>query len=434
MENSEVNAVLELEPTRVLPGDLVEAAAVLQGPNLRHRLWWRIPVAHRDALTGWSDPFVIAFLFVLMNRNSSIRELRIAAPVSPSLLENLETYMRIWHSWLPGQYAPVEIRGDLEGEQALAPERPWIVPFSGGVDSCFTLFQHKRNLAGRRTRALHHAAVFNGFDIWHDEPEQVFTQLRKGVEEQLGLLKVGAIPMDSNFHELPTAWGHSHGTHLISGLALLSRGFAGTLVPNNFAFHQPFRVWGSMPLIDRHLSSGSFAVMDDGAELSRIEKLRVLAAWPEGLRHLRVCYSNPGSAANCCVCEKCIRNILACRIAGLGLPPCFARDVTEGQIRAMRFHTPMLLDYWCDLLRGAEERGLGGESWVRALRGTVRRAQRRAAWGRFATPYLPLRNRIRTFFRGSAESRSSRARAGGVGVAAGEGGKPISPAVDPRGL
>ena len=57
---------LNLESPRV-EGPTLLVAGVLRHPDEPcHRLWWRLPAEWRDALTPWADPFVVAFLFPMM--------------------------------------------------------------------------------------------------------------------------------------------------------------------------------------------------------------------------------------------------------------------------------------------------------------------------------------------------------------------------------
>jgi hypothetical protein len=366
---------LSLEAPRV-EGSILLTAAVLEYPDAApQRLWWRLPAEWRDALTPWADPFVVGFLFPLM---SGRRDVMVEGMVSPSLLLNLEQYMAVWQAWLPQRYQPVEIRARAETEAPAPAERgQTIAPFSCGVDSSFTLYRHCRRLVGRRTRRVTAALVMHGFDIWLDQPDAdaVYGGVLAGARLVTGSMGVACIPAASNFHELPTIWGDSFATHLVSGLRLLAGRFDG-------AYPRMGIVWGSHPLCNLFLGSRHFQVIDDGGEASRCEKLPLLAQWPEVMHHLRVCFDNGASHTNCCRCEKCVRTILSFRAMGLGLPPAFARDVTDRQIRRMRFHHDYNVGQWREIVRGAERRGLGDAGWVRAVRTAIRRNQRRWWWRR----------------------------------------------------
>jgi hypothetical protein len=211
--------------------------------------------------------------------------------------------------------------------------------------------------------------------------------------------------MASNFHELPTRWTDSHGTHLISGLRLLGRRFDSALIPNSLPYARMVIPWGSHPVTDPHLGGLHFRVVDDGGECTRFDKAALIAQWPEAMRCLRVCFENPGSHTNCCRCEKCVRTMLAFRVAGCPSPPAFPRDVTDRQIRRIRFIGHQNERQWLEASRGAAAHGLAGTSWAKAILTAIRRNRRRRAWKHITKRFIPLRNRVRVMFRGSPLSR-----------------------------
>ena len=96
-----------LEPWLEEGDELVVAASLDDPQGKRHRLWWRLPVQWREALTPWADPFVVAFLIPMMQWR---RDVFVEGSVSPSLLSNLEYYATICHAWKPDRYQPIEIR------------------------------------------------------------------------------------------------------------------------------------------------------------------------------------------------------------------------------------------------------------------------------------------------------------------------------------
>lgn len=404
---------LFLEPPRE-DGDTLEVAACFESGRAsgrRHRLWWRLPAIWRDAVTSWADPFVIAFLFPMMEEGCDVR---VEGCVSPSLLINLETYMAIWQAWEPTLYQPVSIHA-VEEIEAPPPSSPGetIMPFSCGVDSSYTALRHHRRLVGRRSRTIGAAIVMNGFDIWFDQPNAaaMYDGVLKRAQAMLGSLSIPCIPMSNNYHDLPTVWGHGFGTHLVSGLRLLGARFDAALIPNSAPYAEPITPWGSTPLTEPFLSSRHFAVIDDGGERSRIDKIALIGSWPEALQHLRVCFENPGNHGNCCRCEKCIRSILSFRLAGVPLPEAFESDVTDRQIRHVRIPRQINLHLWNELLRAADQRGLTRETWVRAMHGAKRQYLRRQLLKSLRKPFIPLRNRIRMIFRGSPLSRRELAAA-----------------------
>jgi hypothetical protein len=399
-----------LEPWQA-EGETLSVAAVLEHPEgPRQRLWWRLPALWRDALAPWADPFVVAFLFPMMSWQ---RDVMVEGAVSPSLLQNLEQFMAIWRAWEPERYQPVEIRAREEAEPP-APTEPdqAIMPLSCGVDSSFTLYRHRRGLVGRRNRQIAAAIVIHGFDIWLDEKnsESMYQGVLAAARAMTASVGVACIPMATNFHELPTTWSNSLGTQLVSGLRLLAGRFGTALLANDIPYPLKIQPWGSHPTSNPFLGSRRFPVIDDGGEAARYEKIQLLAQWPEAMRHLRVCFENPGRWDNCCRCEKCIRTILSFRAAGAGLPPAFARDVKDRQIRRIRFQHEHNVLQWQEIARGAE-RSFGPDvAWVRAIHAAIRGSQRRWRWRRFTRTFVPWRNAIRTLFRGSPLARRELAR------------------------
>jgi hypothetical protein len=165
--------------------------------------------------------------------------------------------------------------------------------------------------------------------------------------------------------------------------------------------------WAIHPITTPLLGSYGFTVIDDGGEFSRAEKVKVISEWPEAMQHLHVCFSAvSGGPHNCCRCEKCIRTMLAFRIAGCERPPAFPSEISDRQIREVRLGLSTRKKRWQQMAREASEAGLGQTGWARAIRTVVRKYQWREFRNRLQQPFVPLRNRIRRLTRGSELSRS----------------------------
>ncbi len=398
-------ASLFLEPWKVKDERLTLAARLKHPDGRSVRLWWELPAIWADAVTEWADPFVVGMLFPAMQWG---RDVHVEGRVSPSLLANLETFMAVWHAWAPDMYQAVQIIAREETEPpSPAQADQTVIPFSCGMDSCFTAFRHRRSLMGRRNHNLAAGVLFHGFDIRLDQEnsQAMFDGVLGRARILLNSLGMACIPMKSNFHELPTVWGHSLGTHLVSGLSLLGRRFGHTLIPNEIPFIRLAQVSGSHPMNDPLLGSTHFTVEDDGGEILRYEKASLLSQWPEAMQHLRVCFENPGDHANCCRCEKCLYSILSFRAVKCPLPAAFAHDVTNRHIARTKFCHEDGFWMWQDILRGAAENGLADTDWAGAIRTALRRNGVRKAWQKVTRKFIPLRNAIRTVFRGSPLNR-----------------------------
>ncbi len=386
-------------------GDITTVSGVLEGAGAPQRLWWKVPARWADALDTSADPFVVAFMMPLMQQGGVVH---IQGRVSPSLLASLDRYAAIWRTWAPSRYKTVVFTADEEAEAPPPASDAFVLPLSCGVDSCYTLWRQLSAAAGRRTRRPGAVVLMHGFDILLDQPhsDALFAGVERAARAMVSGLNLPVITVRTNFRELRMLWAHSFGTELGAGFRLFSRQFAGALIPNNIPYGHLEFVWGSHPLIDRELSSRHFTVEDEGGEATRFEKLALLKEWPEALANLRVCFGvGASSSENCGVCEKCVRTILACRLAGMPLPGAFRRDISEADLRRIKVHSGAALPLWAELYEGAVARGLDKTSWGRALRKVYHRGRRRKVLERLKSPFLPLRNALRYIFRGTTLSR-----------------------------
>jgi hypothetical protein len=231
----------------------------------------------------------------------------------------------------------VEIDADVECEpDPLESRKGALAAFSGGVDSAFTAYRHATGTSVRHPRRVAGLVMVHGFDIPLSEPD-VYDLARERAGRMAASLGLSLIPVVTNHREVVGDWPHSHGAAVASCLALFGRGFNEGLIGQTFTYGEIRHIAeGVNALTDPLLSSDSFRIIPDGAAFERADKIRVLAAWDEFLRDARVCWQGPQKDRNCCVCEKCVRNILTFRALGLGLPPCFERDVDDAQIRRLR--------------------------------------------------------------------------------------------------
>ena len=387
------------------------AASLVETDGSRQRLWWELPLSVTDAVTAWADPWIVALLFPIMQRR---RAVHIKGRVSPSLLTNLDRFMHIWAAWYPDKYHPVELTTDEPVEQP-APTHPdvAVASFSCGLDSCFTVYRHVRGLAGRHSQRVGLGVMQHGFDIRLDQENAagMFRNLVSDATVMLESLSVPCVPMTTNFRLLDLDWADAYGTQLVAGMMLLSRGYDMGLVANDLPYFELSpKPWGHHPVTSALLGSDRFRIVDDGFESSRVEKAKVVAAWPEAMRHLRVCFGveNPGSHENCGVCDKCIRTQLAFRIAGCATPSSL-QEPSPRAIKRVRI-TASTRATWSLLADRAESAGFGRSAWARAMRTALRRNQYREWRTKLQRPFLPVRSAVRRLTRGADISRSEMKR------------------------
>jgi len=337
----------------------------------RQHLWYRLPADYKNALSDNCDPYLIASIFRAMETPAN---LYIHGSISPSLLRNLSEFQTIWKCWLPDRYTPVEIIPDSIRETERAKTSATLALFSRGVDSSHILWRYRDGLGGRLKHPIKAGLMLHGFDIQirhRDTFKRAFTRA-KIMLDSLGL---DAISMAINLKSLGDI-EFSHGALLVSCLMLLQGGFDTGIIASSMPYFNMTKTgglpYGSNTLTDEMLSSESFNILNIGSEETRIKKIYDMAVWPEAFEHLRVCLGPQAELrdGNCCRCLKCIRNILAFRSMGLGLPPCFEEDVSNSQLLRMNYPYSYRIIYFNKIIEQASVSNTGG-TWTRILRVSI---------------------------------------------------------------
>jgi hypothetical protein len=128
-------------------GVVTASAAIAGVTNKSQRLWYRIASEREpDALT-------LAHTFAVSTINMAMalgRDLAIDGPLTRGLLLNLHEYQAAWVRWMPDRFHPIDIQArELVADVAFRPERRFVVPFSGGLDSMYTAWcLHQRGMLG----------------------------------------------------------------------------------------------------------------------------------------------------------------------------------------------------------------------------------------------------------------------------------------------
>jgi len=344
----------------------VRATATVTRPDEVRDLWFSLPEPHQSAVAGCADPFVLASLLRAMHDGSDL--LVRGAPVSPSLCENLHEWQVAWHAWRG--YPVVDVGAETVDEWGVGRiPRPRVAAFSGGVDSAFTVYQHRATVAA--------SVMAHGFDIPLDDPAG-FEGARVRSERMLASIDVPLIPVVTNLRGPDDDWNELHGLALGAVLTLLGGTFAAGMVASSASYEDLVLPWGSNPVTDHLMGSESFRVVHTGAGVGRFEKLRVLTGWDEAMRWLRFCWVSPQRDVNCGRCGKCVLVALSFRVLGLN-PACFASPVTDEAIETIlrsRRPNPFSARYGRQLLAEADTLGVN-DPWVGWLRERIRWADPR---------------------------------------------------------
>jgi len=314
-------------------------------------------------VTDMADPFVIGALFVPVNLRCPMH---VHGTVSPSLLENLEEYQKIWSTCLPEKYASIEIAADQEMEATPGSDTA-IACFSGGVDAIFTVHQHVHDLVKRQKKRIRTGLFVHGFDmpLSAKEPFRLAAEKNRLILESVG---VDLVTVATNFRTLGLLWNETHGAALASCLHLFKKNYSYGLIGSSGSYRKFTFPWGSTPLGDPLLSSRDFQIIHDGSGYTRSEKLKHIADWQTAVDHLRVCWEGNDPGKNCGTCEKCIRTILNFWALGYATPRCFERDITLSEISYLAGLKPGQIRQLEEVLDLAIQNGRESEFWVHALK------------------------------------------------------------------
>lgn len=291
-------------------------SSMLEQPFL---LWYRFPAALRPFLDPENgDPFLAALLAPAMKAGEP---LTIHAAVSPRLLRAAREIQTIYHSW-NDRLSPVPIEAPLRAEATPSKARQSRAGlfFTLGVDSWYTLFKHEDE--GTRTGPAVNDLIFvHGFDIPLRGPKaELIGEVLPRIAAVARVFRKNLISVATNIRDFSdgrVAWARIYHSAAMASIGLALENLINTLYIAGGQSYVRIYPFGSHALLDPLWSTERLEFRHDGAEATRVEKLRLIGRWPAALDQLRVCWENPDGAYNCGRCEKCVRTLVCLQAAGL---------------------------------------------------------------------------------------------------------------------
>jgi hypothetical protein len=232
-------------------------------------------------------------------------------------------------------YPKVQFRGEIRVKRIAKPEvavnSRSMMLFSGGIDSLITYVRHKTEdpiLLGIHGQDI----PPNDFGAWNtladamkafsDATESRLLTVRSNFRSMLHELLIN-VCYDRYFH---VSWYHSvgHGlilTSLCAPVAFKER--VGKLYIASSHNREHTVPIASHPDIDNNVEWSGTKVVHDGYELTRQDKMGVIAGYikAEGPLYIRTCFQLD-RGDNCSRCEKCCRTILGLEMAGVDPNEC----------------------------------------------------------------------------------------------------------------
>ena len=292
-------------------------AAVLDSGNRKHELWFE-RADGEPAPTESADMFVLASLLYWMSIGSDVH---VNAVVTRETLANVEELQHVWSRWRPDRYRRIRISAE-QTVDARHRSAGTALAYSGGLDAQYSLLRHVWHRAGHQNRHIDVAAMVHGFDIPLGEQDN-FDRSAERAASILSTVDVPLTTIRTNFREIPQEWQDSHALGLAAALNLLSEHQGVGLIASGKPYDLLDSPWGSSPITDHLLSTGSLEIRHDGAGASRTEKAMLFAESGPSIQHLRVCWQSAQRDKNCGRCEKCLRTYWNLRVAGVDNPSCF---------------------------------------------------------------------------------------------------------------
>lgn len=294
-------------------------------------LWFTYPTDLPMPVDEDCDSYLLATLLPAMQMKADII---VHGNVSRELLANLTELQHIWHKWLPEEFFLVDIKVDSIRENETRSEGA-ITAFSGGADAQFTAYRHAKGIAGYSTQDIKAGVFVHGFDIPLADIKG-FSGAAQLASKVLNDLDVRLLIVKTNIRELWNInWEYYFAAALASVLSGFSRYAGNVLIGSSEPYDSLLAPWGSHPMTDPLLSSGTFKIIHDGAGFSRSEKIKTISEWPLGIENLRVCWAGGEHDRNCGHCEKCVRTRLNFIISGLTNPHCFNSPLESSSFKSI---------------------------------------------------------------------------------------------------
>ncbi|HEX2232978.1 MAG TPA: hypothetical protein VHG69_06395 [Thermoleophilaceae bacterium] len=234
--------------------------------------------------------------------------LEVPGALSPRLLGSAPQIQDILHVW-DRSFERTRVEADARAPGAPVGDEVGCF-FSGGVDSFFSVLKHDDEIT--------HLIFSEGFDLRLDadparraKAEVLAREAAKALGKPLVVMRTDVRSFSDHY---VSGWDFSGAMLAAMGLLFQHR-FRKVIIPSTHSFADLFPL-GTHPLLDPLWSTEETEFVHDGCEATRVDKVRAISTSDAAMDWLRVCWEDPESAYNCGRCEKCLRTMIALRLAG----------------------------------------------------------------------------------------------------------------------
>jgi hypothetical protein len=369
---------IRVDPARVVEeGDRLRLSFPVTHGQTRTTVWFTV----RGAVAAPSGDAALAM--ALVPAMKAARSLAIADSLSPKLLASQADIQQLFHQW-DNEFNLVPVSGSVDESPQTATRGTGLF-FSGGVDSFFSLLQHRDEIT--------HLIFVRGFDIKRDAAE-IEGSVLPAMRAVAAQMNKTLVEVDTNIREFSDPivdWALDyHGTALAAAALLLTPTLNKVYIAASHSETETFR-WGSHLFLDPLYSTEALSLIHDGANATRVEKVAAIADDWVVQQSLRVC--NKAGAYNCGRCEKCLRTMINLRLAGaLDKFVTFDRDLRLSEVRLIRVRDENKASYVSENLAALRATGVD-EELAAALNDALNHHYYQG-WGRLEKPLIKGINRL----------------------------------------
>jgi hypothetical protein len=297
------------------------------------------------------------------------KRIAIEGQICPFLLEGLETVMALMRIWTKDQYRPLVIEPQkiAENNNLYDPGRHRAAMFySGGIDSIAALRRNILQYPRSHPARVQDCFFIHGFDIGgvvaRGMKYHVFDRGLEAMEKVTSAAGVNTVAVYTNIRHLCDERELWLNRFFGAVLAAVAHGFSSRLdlffIASSYDFEN-LEPCGSHPLLDPEYSSYQLRIRHRDANLSRLDKLRIVAGWEPGFQNFRVCLANVEDRLNCGRCEKCVRTMTGLvAIDALHKTEAFAEnDVTPEMFDAFKINIRHRQPFYLELLPELKKQG-----------------------------------------------------------------------------
>lgn len=294
--------------------------ACLHNGHHRQTLWFDVDEDSAQHIRTKSlDPFVLGLLPNLLRTGGQV-ELR--GPVSEKLHYYLNHQITALLSAFRSDWHPVRFHADTltRAAQSADRQRQALTGFSGGVDSFYTLHQHRFFPDHDRFRVS--GLLFNDVGSHGDGERSIaLRQAREDIAREFAADQGFAVHIvRSNINSLlQDGFLMTHSLRNAAAAALFQDQYAVLLYSSGYAYPdcslsaQPQSAARIDPFLLPLIGTEKMEFISAGIDSSRTEKTEAIVALDSTRRFLNVCTKD---IRNCGRCKKCLRTLLTFEVLG----------------------------------------------------------------------------------------------------------------------